>query len=283
MSDQLKRILVAEDNHPLREMIVSTLAQEYEAVGVAGGLDMEKELEKQKYDLVIADLNLPDQPATVVFQRVGAAQAQGEASGPAMPPALVITGMDAEDLEVLKVRRMAQVQEVLFKPIGVHRLLRWVAEFFGERAIDTSLSERGMDAVAMPMPYLLVVDDDSQIRDMLSLMLEGEGYQVRACADSDRAVELCQTTRFDHILLDYMLDGVTADQFLDDLQEALGPEALPPLTLVTGFQDCLDVANFAEYPQVKGILSKPFTKEDLLRVLQGDIAANSHYSVASVT
>ena len=50
----------------------------------------------------------------------------------------------------------------------------------------------------------LLVDDDPAIRQILSLLLEDEGYSVLTAADGTReAIEFAQTTMFDLALLDF--------------------------------------------------------------------------------
>jgi CheY-like chemotaxis protein len=54
---------------------------------------------------------------------------------------------------------------------------------------------------------ILVVDDDSSVREMLVRVLTGEGYPVWAAADGIAAIELAAATEFDLVLLDLNLPG----------------------------------------------------------------------------
>lgn len=54
---------------------------------------------------------------------------------------------------------------------------------------------------------ILVVDDDSSVREMLVRVLTGEGYPVWAAADGIAALELAAATDFDLVLLDLNLPG----------------------------------------------------------------------------
>src|SRR5581483_6635262 len=44
-------------------------------------------------------------------------------------------------------------------------------------------------------PYILVVDDNEEIRELLELVLEEEGYEVRAVASGDEALKLVREQR----------------------------------------------------------------------------------------
>ena len=54
---------------------------------------------------------------------------------------------------------------------------------------------------------ILVVDDDSSVREMLTRVLAGEGYLVWAAADGTAALEIAAAEKVDLVLLDLNLPG----------------------------------------------------------------------------
>ena len=58
------------------------------------------------------------------------------------------------------------------------------------------------------MATIFIVDDDQAIGEMLSLVLENEGFQTVTCLDGLRAVEMFPIVKPDLILLDVMLPGL---------------------------------------------------------------------------
>lgn len=58
----LKKILIAEDSPTMRSLIVSTIAAmgEYETVEAANGFEALRILPREKVDLIITDINMPD-------------------------------------------------------------------------------------------------------------------------------------------------------------------------------------------------------------------------------
>jgi DNA-binding response OmpR family regulator len=56
---------------------------------------------------------------------------------------------------------------------------------------------------------VLVVDDDPEILNMLTLRLTKRGYDVSTAGDGNRALELARRERPDLILLDVMMPGKT--------------------------------------------------------------------------
>jgi len=57
-----KKILIAEDSPTMRSLIVSTIAAlwDYEVVEAANGFEALRVLPREKVDLVITDINMPD-------------------------------------------------------------------------------------------------------------------------------------------------------------------------------------------------------------------------------
>lgn len=54
----------------------------------------------------------------------------------------------------------------------------------------------------------LIVDDHVGMRTTLQDILEDEGYQVISASSGDEAIEICQGTKFDIILMDVRMPGI---------------------------------------------------------------------------
>src|SRR5216684_6842683 len=65
------------------------------------------------------------------------------------------------------------------------------------------------------MPNVLIVDDESAIRESLKGVLEDEGYKTAAAASGEACLECLGKQSFDVILLDIWLPGMDG---LDTLQ-----------------------------------------------------------------
>jgi DNA-binding response OmpR family regulator len=62
------------------------------------------------------------------------------------------------------------------------------------------------------MHKILIVEDEATLRDSYELILSTRPYSTSVASDGAKALELCQKTAFDLILLDIMMphvDGVT--------------------------------------------------------------------------
>jgi len=75
-----------------------------------------------------------------------------------------------------------------------------------ERPEKASLSD--VPRVRMAKRSILVVEDEEDIRELVSYTLLKEGYQVASVASGEEALVLAQAQPFDLILLDLMLPGI---------------------------------------------------------------------------
>jgi two-component system alkaline phosphatase synthesis response regulator PhoP len=70
----------------------------------------------------------------------------------------------------------------------------------------------------MPPPKILVVDDESPVRDLVRAYLEREGYQVETAADGPSGLRAARTLQPDVLVLDIMLPGMDGLELLARLR-----------------------------------------------------------------
>jgi class 3 adenylate cyclase len=87
---------------------------------------------------------------------------------------------------------------------------------------------------------ILVVDDEPNNRDMLSRRLERRGYSVEQAEDGVTALRMIEAERFDVVLLDVMMPGMSGLEVLDALRRDRSPTELPVI-LATGLTERTDV------------------------------------------
>jgi two-component system alkaline phosphatase synthesis response regulator PhoP len=102
--------------------------------------------------------------------------------------------------------------------------------------------------------YLLVVDDNEEVRDLLALVLEEEGYRVRAVASGDEALRLVRQQRPELITLDLSLPGKDGWAVLRELQSDPSTVTIPVL-IISAFTRHLEETLRG---QVARVIPKPF-------------------------
>jgi len=91
----------------------------------------------------------------------------------------------------------------------------------------------------MSSARVLVVDDEAQIRELVRLYLERDGYLVRGCGDGPTALEAVVEWSPDLIVLDLMLPGMTGQEVCRRLRDDGNETPIIMLTARTTEQDKL--------------------------------------------
>jgi len=109
---------------------------------------------------------------------------------------------------------------------------------------------------------VLVVDDEADIRELVSGVLEDEGYAVRTAADSNQTLDAFEERRPSMVLLDVWLQGSRLDG-LQLLQEIKRRDPTVPVLMISGHGN-LDTAVAAVREGAIDFIEKPFEAERLL-------------------
>lgn len=106
------------------------------------------------------------------------------------------------------------------------------------------------------MKTIAIIDDDVHIGDVLSEILENEGYAVARAYSGTEALYLLSQSKPDLILLDLMLPGLTGEEVLPHIKNI-------PVIVLSAKVDVQDKVNLLLGGAVDYI-TKPFITEELL-------------------
>jgi two-component system nitrogen regulation response regulator NtrX len=112
---------------------------------------------------------------------------------------------------------------------------------------------------------VLVVDDEADIRELVSGVLEDEGYAVRSAADSTAAIDAIDDRRPSLVLLDVWLQGSKLDG-LQLLEQIKRRDPTLPVLMISGHGN-LDTAVAAIREGAVDFIEKPFKADRLLHLV----------------
>jgi len=115
------------------------------------------------------------------------------------------------------------------------------------------------------MAKILVVDDDSSIRDLLEALLTHRGHHVVTAGDGKAGLLAAQQEKPDLIILDVMMpemDGFTVSGLLfqDPVMRTI------PVLILTAMDRSRDI--FELVPNVRVYMEKPFETEAVLKQIE---------------
>jgi len=130
-------------------------------------------------------------------------------------------------------------------------------------APDPAQAEPQLPETPQPKGHVLVVEDNTQVREFTASLLEDMGYTTRQAADADTALALLEVgrERFDLVLSDVVMPGTSGVELAHTLRQRW-PEL--PVVLTSGYSQALagDAHHGFE------LLNKPYSVDQLLRAFE---------------
>lgn len=113
------------------------------------------------------------------------------------------------------------------------------------------------------MPRILVVDDEQVMLDGCEIILSKSGYEVETASSSEEALRKIETTKYDTIVTDLKMPGMTGMDFLRILKDR---EPETDAIMITGYatvQTAVEAMKLGAFDYI----AKPFTPDELRGVV----------------
>lgn len=114
--------------------------------------------------------------------------------------------------------------------------------------------------------HVLIVEDEENIVESLSFLLEREGYDVKSVLDGSRALAHLQERLPDLLILDVMLPGVDGFEILRSIRADESLETLPVIMLTAKMQQ--QDRRTAEEIGVNAFVTKPFSNAEVISIVK---------------
>ena len=114
------------------------------------------------------------------------------------------------------------------------------------------------------MPRVLVVDDQSDVRAMISIVLRVSHFEIVEAASAAAALKAFEESRFDLAIVDIFLQGTNGFDLIGTMRDRvpdLPVVAISGMTALDFISQSPDLANVVS-------LQKPFRPPDLIRAIE---------------
>ena len=121
--------------------------------------------------------------------------------------------------------------------------------------------------------HVLVLDDERSIGMLLEKWLRSSGYEATVATSGDEAVRLVREIRFDAVLCDHRMAGMTGTEVFDAIV-AVHPELGGRFVFMSGDVLNPELREFVEQRGI-GLLAKPFDRDTVRSTLESVLAEAS--------
>src|SRR4030042_2890781 len=119
------------------------------------------------------------------------------------------------------------------------------------------------------MNKIMVVDDEQDIKEMLVLMLNKEGYKTDTAENGSELLKKIDISQPDLITLDVMMPGMTTSEILEKLKDKKSKPKIILLTVVRYSEE--EKQKIYKMGNVVDYITKPFELDDLINTIHKQV------------
>jgi CheY-like chemotaxis protein len=119
------------------------------------------------------------------------------------------------------------------------------------------------------MPQILVIEDDDEVRALISEFLSREGHTVLEATNGIEDIQVFDQNDIDIVITDIMMP---AQDGVETIRALMLRDPEVRAIAITGFRGSYNRLPAAEFVGAKQTLVKPFTKEQLLSAVDSVLA-----------
>ena len=245
MSDELT-ILVVDDNEDLLETFAMILKRRGFSVETAeNGLSAVDKFKKHNFDVALMDIVMPEMNGVEAFRQIKEMH----------PEATIILMTAYSDEALIQLARDEGARHIVHKPIKIERLIELIKE------------------VASDQP-ILIIDDDADICDSLTKVLEQQGYDVLTAGSGEEAIAIAQEKACQMAFIDVKLPNIDGLETLLRLKE-INSDIIT--IMMTGFRnEVKEALDKAQAASAITCLYKPFDPAEASNIVR-KIGKKSHH------
>jgi two-component system, NtrC family, response regulator HydG len=119
---------------------------------------------------------------------------------------------------------------------------------------------------------MLIVDDDLDMREGLSLLFSGDGHACELAADAAAALEIVDRQTFDVVISDIRMEGMNGLELLDRVRQS---HPALPFILMTAANDIHEAVSAIKRGAFEFVI-KPFDADELRAIVTAALEARRH-------
>jgi len=258
------KILIIEDERSLIDLLVTKLQKEDFIVEAAyDGEEGYKKIVETHPDLILLDIVMPKMDGYEVLEKMN----QNNIKIP-----VIIISNSGQPVEIEKTKKLGAVDHLIkteFSPLDV---LKKVQACLGNGGIAMEDEAKAQvmipheDPKAMKLGVnVLLVEDDSFLREISSKKLTKEGYTVYEAIDGSQAIDGANAIKPDIVLLDIILPAIDGFQVLSQIRASSDEKiAKVPVIMLSNLGQEDDIKKAKDMGANDYLVKAHFTTEEIV-------------------
>jgi len=112
--------------------------------------------------------------------------------------------------------------------------------------------------------HLLIIDDEENMRHMLSNLLKKSGYRIETASNGHEGLEMVDQREYDFILCDLKMPNMNGMEFLISAREKVGSTPVIMMSAYGSIDTAVEAIKLGAYDYI----SKPFKTDEVHIVLK---------------
>ena len=231
----MAKILFVEDDPFIAEIYKKKFESSgFEVLNVTSGRAVLKEVQEQKFDLILLDLVIPELSGTEVLRALR--------TDPAYPEDLKVVIFSnlssSEDREeCLKLGADGFISKTEFSPSEVVAEVNRFLNQFSEQKKNFSRQEQDPAEHPKLGKRILFIEDEAVFVEMFGKRLRDEGYEVVTKPEGVSGLHEALNGNYDMIITDVMMPGMDGREIVKQLKEVEAKKAVPIFVMSASLED----------------------------------------------
>lgn len=225
----MTKILLVEDDPFIAEIYKKKLGTSgFEVVNALSGRGALKEIQEQKFDLVLLDLVLPEMSGLEVLRELR----HNKEYDPGVKVVVFSNLSSTEDREqALSLGANGFISKTEFSPSQVVSEIERLLRQFTEQGRNATADATAPDDRAALGKKILLIEDELVFVEMFCKRLRSEGYEVVAEQDGEKGLAAALEGEFDLIITDVMMPRMDGREFIERFKETEAGKDVPVFLL----------------------------------------------------
>jgi len=260
MVNKKTKILIIEDEKVLSDVLQSKITKEgFDVIAAGDGEDGYNKIKSEKPDLILLDIVMPKMNGYEVMEKMKEDKNN--------TPVIVISN-SGQPVEIEKLKQLGVVDYLIktkFDPSEViEKMKKYLSGKKNMIKVEPEIKPIEVEGGAKGGKKVLLVEDDSFLREICSKKLAKEGFSVFEAVDGEQAVKNLEKIEPDIILLDVILPAIDGFEVLSQIRSSKNEKVKKtPVIMLSNLGQDDDIEKALKMGATDYMIKAHFTTEEI--------------------